>query len=697
MRATAIAVCAACVAFLTTRVEVRPEQEAAVFRARTTLVVQNVTVTHKSGEPIEDLTASDFILTEDGQRQDIAFVQFERLVDDPESAAAASSTAPDPFATAGGSELLDSREQRIIVPPAGDTRYSNRRLNVLYFDLSAMPMIDQFRAYKGANEYIQTNTTPADVIAIMLFQDGVVRVEQDFTADRDRLAAVIDRLASGDAGADGMTGPDAAAFGQDNAEFTVFSTDRQLAALQRAAAMLGRIHQRKALIYFGSGLRLDGHDNQAQLRATVNAANRADVAISPIDARGLVATAPLGNATQASGSGEGLLSGALAQTRSVQVQRSRDALYALAADTGGRASFDSNDLTTGIVRASRAITSYYMLGYYTARPEADGKRRRVHVEVRRGLSARLSYRDGYYAEKSFSKFTSAERERQIEEAFLLEDPVTDISLATSIDYFQLNRAEYYVPVTLRMPGSELVRTRRSGATEALFDVIAEIKDTHGVTYRNVRDRLSVALSVGDAAQLDRRPVIYQTGFTLLPGDYVIKLLVRDRATGRMGTYQTEFVVPDLQRDLASLPTSSVVLSTQTVLPSQVQGGVDRSAAIDAADPLVHDGRRVIPNVSRVFRRGSLVGVFLEAYPAQTPTVSSLMAYGAIYSAERRLSEVVPSAVDGRPRLDRPRAVPIAFDMPLVHIEPGEYDLQVSVIDRDSHRAMFWRTTIVVVP
>ena len=85
-----------------------------------------------------------------------------------------------------------------------------------------------------------------------------------------------------------------AAFGQDSGEFNIFNTDRQLSALQTTAKMLGTLNEKKALIYFASGLRLNGIDNQAQMHATVDAAIRAGVSFWPVDARGLVAGAPPG-------------------------------------------------------------------------------------------------------------------------------------------------------------------------------------------------------------------------------------------------------------------------------------------------------------------------------------------------------------------------------------------------------------------
>src|SRR5208282_6582410 len=148
-------------------------------------------------------------------------------------------------------------------------------------------------------------------------------------------AETIDDASSADTGA---------AFGQDDTEFNVFNTDRQLSALQTAAKMLGQLNEKKSLIYFASGLRLNGIDNQAQLHATEDAAIKAGVSFWPIDARGLVAGAPLGDATQGSPGNSGVYTGAAALATNDNLKLSQDTLYALAGDTGGKALLDNNDL-----------------------------------------------------------------------------------------------------------------------------------------------------------------------------------------------------------------------------------------------------------------------------------------------------------------------------------------------------------------
>src|SRR5438876_9607068 len=133
--------------------------------------------------------------------------------------------------------------------------------------------------------------------------------------------------------------------------------------------MLKLVNEQKSLVYFAGGLRLNGTDNQAQLRATINAAIRSNVAFFPVDARGLVATLPLGDATRPSPGGIGVFSGNMASITKFQV--SQDSLYALASDTGGKALLDNNDLAAGIVQAEQAITSYYVIGYYPSNTNLD--------------------------------------------------------------------------------------------------------------------------------------------------------------------------------------------------------------------------------------------------------------------------------------------------------------------------------------
>ena len=312
--------------------------------------------------------------------------------------------------------------------------------------------------------------------------------------------------------------------------------------------MLGRLAEKKALVYFASGMQLNGIDNQAQLRATVNAAIRGNVAFYPVDARGLVATAPAGDATQASQGGQAMYSGSSQRTAQSNFQGQQETLYTLASDTGGKALLDQNDLALGIVQAQKDIASYYILGYYSSNMALDGRYRRIKVQIGRNLTAKLDYRSGYFASKEFKQFDSSDRERQLQEALMLGDPVTDLTVALEINYFRQAKDRYFVPVSVKIPGSDIELAKRGGAESTRLDFIGEVKDSKGALQGTVRDDITVKLKGDDAGQLSKRNLEYDTGFTLQPGTYSLKFLARENETGKMGTFETKFTVPDLTTD-----------------------------------------------------------------------------------------------------------------------------------------------------
>src|SRR5262245_33547449 len=310
----------------------------ATFRASTRLIVHSVTVKDKDGKPVEGLTAKDFVITENNEPQEVAFAVYQRLEGDAGTAPVAADRPPT-VAARPATGAPAAVQTQIATPPPGDIRYQNRRLLVLYFDMSSLGQAEQIRALTNAQKYIDTQMRPSDVIAVMAYQGGAVRVKQDFTDDKAALREVIVTLLYGnDLDNDGIPDtPDGGTpFGQDDGEFNIFNTDRRLAALQTAVTMLRALPEQKVLLYFTTGLRLTGTDNQAQLRATTNAAQRANVTINPIDSRGLVAMAPLGDATRASPGGGAIFGSSMAMSMITGFQQSQDTLYALAKDTGGK-------------------------------------------------------------------------------------------------------------------------------------------------------------------------------------------------------------------------------------------------------------------------------------------------------------------------------------------------------------------------
>lgn len=662
------------------------------------LVIETVSVTDKSGHPVDDLTAKDFAITEDGAPQTIRYFEHQQLP--------AASTAPPTNTTPEQVKIYDTLTRTHIQPEApGSTHYKNRRLLAFCFDMTSMPPADQLRALRAAENFVRTQMHDDDVIAILRYAGGSVDVLQDFTSDRNRLLSILETMVVGEgqgfgeSSSDDSTSDTGAAFGQDDSEFNIFNTDRQLSALQTAVDMLAHLSEKKSLVYFSSGISLNGMNNQAQFHATVNAAVRAGVSFWPIDSRGLVAEAPLGDATHGSPGGAGMYTGASALAVTTNFQQTQDTLYALAADTGGKAFLDSNDLAAGIRQAQQSVSSYYILGYYTSNAAKDGKFRRIKITLANGVSASLDYRQGYYAAKEFAKFTAADKERQLEDALMQPDPITDLTIALELNYFQLDRAEYFVPIAIKIPGRELALAKRGGAQHTLIDFVGEIKDAYGNTVTNLRDNIDIRLTDATAAELAKRPIQYDAGYTLFPGRYTIKVLARDNETGRIGTFQTTFTVPNLMRETQRIPLSSVVLGSQrlSVRDALYNAGSNKARAkADAVNPLVQDGQKLIPNVTHVFSKARPVYLYLEAYESAAPATTPLTAYITLYREGSQVFATTPLDVTHGAGSSI-QSLPIAFTLNLGQLPPGLYDCQVTVLDITGRKTAFARTSIALVP
>ncbi|HEV2689856.1 MAG TPA: VWA domain-containing protein, partial [Bryobacteraceae bacterium] len=582
-------------------------------------------------------------------------------------------------------------------PPAVPKK--DRRLMALYFDFSSMQPQEQIRAKDAALKFLNTQMTASDLVSIMTYSNRL-RVLQDFTDDRELLISQIQAFRIGEAAenaVDGSTGADdtddSGSFTPDETEFNIFNTDLKLTGLETAAKKLAMYPEKKALVYFSSGISRTGVDNESQLRATVNAAVRANVSFYTIDTRGLLATPPGGDASTASASGTGIFSGKTQKGLRDKFNGSQETLSTLAADTGGKALLDSNDLTLGITQAQRDITTYYILGYYSTNSALDGKYRKIRVKVRGDLQAKLDFRPGYFASKVFAKFTASDKEQQLDEALALGDPFTDLPLALEVDYFRIAKDRYFVPITARIAGSAIDLSKKS-STELEF--IGQIRDPNGKLIGGIRDGITVKFSNDNAAQLASKQLEYDTGVTLPPGDYKLKFLARENQNGKMGTFEMKFTVPDLSRQSNAVRMSSVVWSNQREPLSASVGTAGTNKKLLEAHPLVENGQKLVPDITRVFRKDQKLYVYFEVYDPGTEASPSVTAELMVFRGRSKAFESAPVR-QTKVKSGRQNTLAFQFEMPLANIPPGQYTCQVSVIDEQAKKVGFARSPLVVMP
>jgi VWFA-related protein len=687
-------------------------QEEPTFTSNTSLVIIDVNVRDKAGNVIPNLTKNDFTLLEDGKPQTISVFDFQKLEGD---AHLAPVPAIKPVAekTAATATPAATPKAAAKAPSASNAapiiRYQDRRLVAMLFDFSTMAIPEQNRIQVAALQFIREQMKPADIVAVLSASTGPLKIVQDFTDDKDRLEEVVKGFTIGQAselagvagnGGDSTSGEDTGtAFNADETEFNVFNTDKQLATLESAAKMLAAFPEKKALLYFSSGISKSGNDNQAALDAAVNAAKRSNVAFYPIDARGLVASAPSGDASSASSRGTSSFTGGSMQSSRDSFAASQETLSTLAVDTGGKLFIDDNDLALGMEKARDDIASYYIVGYYSTNIKMDGKYRRVEVKLSKDVQAKLDYRSGYFGQKEFKKFTNTDKEDQLQQALMLGDPVTDLSLTAELDYFRLARDRYFVPFSVKIPGSEIALAKSKGNAQTEFDFIGQVRDTHDKLIAVVRDGIKIKLSEQTAAQLSAAPLAYDTGFTLPPGKYSFKFLARENETGKMGTYESKFTIPDLAPDQAALKTSSVIWSNQRQALNDSLASADNKKKLVESDPLVQDGRKLIPSITHVFRKDQNLYVYLEVYDPGVTTAQPMPSVAAtltFYRGKTKSFESQPVRMDAF-ALKRAQTLPIEFQAPLAQLAPGRYTCQVNIVDENGRKFGFARTEIVVLP
>ncbi len=660
------------------------------IRVTTELVLVNVTARDHKGNLVRDLRRKDFTVLEDNKPQEIRSFDIENTdaVPSLEAEQAKVLTAGKPGTT------------NAAAPPATSADdLKNRRLLILFFDLSAMQPDEIERALSAAENYMDKQMAPADLVAVVSL-GSTLRVDQDFTSDRALLKKALQSFGSGSGQGfeEGSTGttegtPDTAQpFTPDDTEYNIFNTDRRLEALRSLATALSRVNQKKSLIYFSSGMSRTGIENQSELRAAINAAVRSNLAIYTLDIRGLQALVPGGQAQQASLGGVAPYSGKATLNQYDSNLATQETLVTLAGDTGGRAFLDSNDFSGVFRRVQEDTSTYYVLGYHSSNPARNGRFRRITVRINRpGL--KLDYRRGYYAAADFQHSTHEDRERQLEEELASDLPSTDLPTFLAAAYFRLNEGRFFVPVSLVVPGSAIPFTRSNDQDRATLDVLGEVLDEAKRGFGRIRD--TVKLAVPGAQEVRRKNVQYNSGFVLPPGKYHLKFVVRENQTGRLGSFETDLVVPQLKT--TPLKMSSVVLATQTQ-----SAGKRRSE-----NPLIRDGIELIPNVTHVFSSGQHLYLYYEVYDPERE------AKGAEHKSAqdsrpgiRVLSNVVffrgkvkayETPLVQADQLNAPerRAAVFQLDVPLGDLKPGLYTCQVNVIDDAAGHLLFPRLAVLI--
>jgi VWFA-related protein len=648
------------------------------------LVLTNVVARDaKTGELVKGLKQSDFKIYENGKEQGIDTFDFQSVdMATPLNEATVSGLAAGP----------ESKGSKAVVV-AKPEELRNHRLIVMFFDLTSMQPEDLERSVEAAQDFLRKKMQPADLVALVSLGDTLT-VDQDFTADKNALINEVGAYngTEGQGYAQGANAnsnqvEDTTAYTPDEQEYNDLNTDRELFALRAISKSLEKINEKKSLLYFSGGISRDGIENQASLRAAINAAVRADLAIYSVDTRGLQAVGPLGDASTGSLRGSSGFNGGALLNNMNQNFATQEVMATLSSDTGGKAFFDSNDFAPAFAQVQKDTSAYYAIGFHSTNPARDGKYRKLTVKIDRP-GIKLEYRPGYYAPADFKHSGREDREQELQDELASDLPATDIAVYMDAMYFRLDENRFFMPVSLVVPGSQIPFVKGGDKDKATLDIIGAVIDAGKRPVGRVRE--TVKLNLESSLQARQRNIEYTTSFNLPPGKYQLKFVVRENQTGQMGSFIAEVTLPDMKK--APLKMSSIVLASMRQ-PSKKE------------DPLVRNGEEYVPNISHVFRQDQHMYLLYEIYdpahekPASGETkenkeainlLSSLeLIQGSAKVYETPLVRATAINVEGRD------AVSIELDVPLTGLKPGPYICQLNVIDDAGGSFAFPRFAVLV--
>jgi VWFA-related protein len=666
------------------------------------LVRLEVVVTEKRGRPRVGLRREDFVVREDGKPQPI--VQFQAFAHPqpaplaPPSAGAAKPAGPEEDE---GEEILPARYV------------------VLVTDDVHMEFESLARLRKVLTRFLDEDLRPEDQVALVT-TSGAYALSQEFTSDREALHAVLDRLfaqgripersdvpyvseyqaeliESGDPLAldaavqevmqAGLFRDPASAErvarkkARDVLAEAVYDTRLTLEALESLCRGLSALTGRKALFLVSDGFLAGltaGTGGAFDVRRIADAATRAGVVVYSLDTGGLRSGLPAANASSIQRPGPDTF-GTIQAMRQRSVDATRDAMNALAADTGGFLAENTNDLRAGLKDLLRDTETYYVLAYEPTNTKRDGGFRKIAVSLPGVPGLKVRTRAGYFApddrrlnggvRSAEGEARRAEQRRaEMQTALRSLAPLAGISVRLSADFVSLDGAAAEVVVSGSLDVGTLPFVRVHDRRQATVETAALVYDQSGAVAATLETQRSVmSLADPDYEQLLGAGIPYRRAVPLKPGRYQVRLAARDDGTGLLGSAWQTIEVPDLGSGRLTL-SSLFLLKDDSASPATA--GNESGSALRSVQ-----GRRR-------FGRGENLYVQLYAYNPTRDAAGAveMVSQAEVLRAGSLLGTAAPEPMEGESR----GPVPHLSRIRLQRFEPGDYLLRVTVTDRNAN-------------
>ena len=687
----------------------QPASATTTIKAETRLVLVDVIVTDKKGEYIHDLEQKDFKVWEDDQEQKVKTFSFEQ------------GTATD--------------EQ------------SKRHL-VLFFDDDSMNPADQSRARAAAAKFLDTNGGPGHFFAVIDYA-GTMRVTQNFTDDTAHLKQVVAQSKLSTA-----SNTNASLGGSVFSSYDAYTNRNVLLALRSVARSMGSLPGRKSLVWITSGVPMTT-DTQAEMTALISECNRANVAIYPLDVRGLTGTVLSGQNTPLSRDDDGRL--VYAQYTPGEGDGMPRLVYVFqkggggGGKTGGGGTTGGRTGSTGTnggyrpppppspiqnpmyqprttilppMQPSLAVTqqvmyavatgtggfviansndllsglekigkesSQYYVLGYTPPSPEDGSCHALKVKVDRS-GAQVRARTGYCAVRSQNLLADKPVEKQLE-AHALGSETGDITGSAAAPFFYTSPGTARVNLALDIAGSSIKFNKDKGNYHAVLNILGMATKADGTVAARFSDAVDLVLDKKQLEDFANRPYHYENQFYIASGQYTLKLAVNNG--DKYGKFDVPLVVDPYDKTQFSM--SGLAFSKEFHKVSDMSENLDTLLLQDRT-PLVTQGLQLVPSGENTFKKSDRAAIYLEVYEpllaeSKPATVGLKLNIVDEKTGKSELEAAVPET--GASVVPGNPVVPMGVPLPISSLQPGTYIVELSATDSAGNSTTARKATFIV--
>jgi VWFA-related protein len=546
------------------RVEMNTRDSTIPLESHVNLVPVRVIVRNGKGQAIGNLRKEDFQLFEDGKLQDISHFSVE-------TPASVSQAFVGPDSLAGAPEVSKTAN---FAPPS--------RFVALLFDDVNITNQDMMRTRQAATQFVDSAVQPTDRVAVFTISG---QSQIDFTADRDKLHAALLGLMVRPVGAENSTGAGqcppidyyeanliqnnldptalpvatqdalACAF-QNNQQFLQqaqqlamstavevyeageLQTDYAFRRLEEVIRRLSALPGQRTLVLLSPGFIYP--NREYDLSQIIDRANRSNVFINTLDARGLYVP-DLGDISQPY-VGSAVVAGPRMLFRTEAQSAESDVLKVLADSTGGLAFRNNNDLVGGLRMIAAAPEFSYLLAFTPHNFKFDGKFHSLKVTLATKERLTIEARRGFYAPKHSMSVEEAVKQ-EIEEALFSQDVERGVPIELHTQYYKVDAADAKLAVMTHVDLAHLRFQKTAGRNQENLTIVTALFDRDGNIITGVEKTVEMHLLDGTLERLSRTGVTVKTSFDVKPGDYLVRIVVRDSNAAQLSAENGAVEIP----------------------------------------------------------------------------------------------------------------------------------------------------------